>query len=167
MFGEIIDFQSCCEESKKIDYLYGIFEIDFIKNSVFLNGTVYIDPKTHDKQDGKENVFWHIITRKERGQREFDFLRACRIKWIKPMIVNCSDAKIKTFYYYEDNKKIRFYLWAYEYDFVVILQKLGNTSSYLVTSFYIDNQRKRDIFQKKFENYQNGADIRLKGCEWF
>lgn len=108
MFGEIIDFESCCEESKKINYLYGIFEIDFIKNSVFLNGTVYIDPKTHDKLDGKENVFWHIITRKERGQREFDSLRACRIKWIKPMIVNYSDAKIKTFYYYEDNKKLDF-----------------------------------------------------------
>lgn len=66
----------------------------------------------------------------------------------------------------EDDKKIRFYLWAYEHDFVVILQKLGNTSSYLVTSFYIDNQRKRDIFQRKFEDYQNGTDIRLRG-EWF
>ena len=71
------------------------------------------------------------------------------------------------FYYFEDNGKIRLYLWAYNYDFVVILQKLGNSSFYLVTSFYIDNQKKRDKFQKKFEDYINKVDRRLNGCEWF
>lgn len=167
MFSETIDFENCREECKKIDYLYEIFKRDFIYEKVYLNGTIYIDPKIHDKHDGKENIFWHIITRKERGQRQFDPFRAYRIKWIKPMIVNCFDAKIKNFYYYENSSKIRFYLWAYEHDFVVILQKLGNTSSYLVTSFFIDNQRKRDIFQRKFENYKNGIDNRLRGCEWF
>jgi hypothetical protein len=167
MFDEIIDFESCCNENKKIDYLYDIFKNDFIKNSVHLNNTIYIDPKTHDNQDNKENIFWHIITRKDRGRRIFDTQRACRIKWIKPIILNFSDDKIKLFYYYEDNRKIRLYLWAYEYDFVVILQKLGNISSYLVTSFYIDNQRKRDIFQKKFEDYNSKVDDRLYNCEWF
>jgi hypothetical protein len=167
MFDETIDFESCCDENQKIEYLYEIFKNDFINNSVYLNDTIYIDPKTHDKQDEKENIFWHIITRKDRGKRRFDTPRACRIRWIKPIILNFLDDKIKLFYYYEDNRKIRLYLWAFEYDFVVILQKLGNTSSYLVTSFYIDNQRKRDIFQKKFEDYNNKADVRLKDCEWF
>ena len=59
------------------------------------------------------------------------------------------------------------YLWAFENDFVVILQKLGNSSSYLVTSFYIDNQRKRDIFQKKHDDYNNKTDSKLSNCEWF
>jgi hypothetical protein len=61
----------------------------------------------------------------------------------------------------------KLYLWAYNHDFTVILQKLGNTSSYLVTSFYIDNQKKKDVFQKKFENYQNRKDMRVNNCEWF
>ena len=59
------------------------------------------------------------------------------------------------------------YLWAFENDFVVILQKLGNSSSYLVTSFYIDNQRKRDVFQTKHDDYNNKIDGRLNNCEWF
>jgi len=59
------------------------------------------------------------------------------------------------------------YLWGYNHDFVVILQKLGASSSYLVTSFYIDNQKKRDAFEKKFESYKNKTDGRLGDCEWF
>lgn len=166
MFSEIIDFTNCCTDDKKIDFLYAIFKDDFVDNDVHLNGTVYIDPKSHDKHEEKENIFWHIVTRKDRGRRNFDPPRACRIKWIKPIIVNHSHAKIKLFYYYEDTGKVRLYLWAFENDFVVILQKLGS-SSYLVTSFYIDYEQKREKFQKKYEDYNNKTDKRLNGCEWF
>lgn len=167
MFNEIIDFNSCCEDSEKINFLYEIFKSDFVDNSIYLNGTIYIDPKTHDKSDEKENIFWHIITRKDRGRRNFDAPRACRIKWIKPIIINYVSEKIKLFYYYEDTGKIRLYLWAYDNDFVVILQKLGSSSSYLVTSFYIDNRKKKEKFQKKYEDYTNKIDTRLNNCEWF
>jgi len=71
------------------------------------------------------------------------------------------------FYYFEDTGRIRLYLWAFEVDFVVIMQKLGNSSSYLVTSFYIDNQKKKDVFEKKFTDYIQKKDIRLNNCEWF
>ncbi|NVJ54093.1 MAG: hypothetical protein HWD90_10375 [Campylobacteraceae bacterium] len=167
MFSEIIDFSNCCEDNKKIDFLYNIFKIDFIDNNVYLNETIFIDPKTYDKNDGKEKIFWHVITKKDRGQRKFDSQRASRIKWIKTIILNYSNIKIKMFYYYEDTRKIRLYLWAYDNDFVVILQKLGNSSSYLVTSFYIDNQKKKDKFQNKYEDYINKVDSRLNNCEWF
>lgn len=167
MFSEIIDFGDCCEDTKKIDFLYEIFKNEFIDVDVHLNGTIYIDPKTHDKEDDKEKIFWHIITRKDRDVRNFDIPRACRIKWIKPIILNFLSENIKLFYYYEDNRKIRLYLWAFQNDFVVILQKLGNSSSYLVTSFYIDNQRKKDIFEKKYKDYNDKIDLRLNGCEWF
>lgn len=167
MFNEIINFNSCCEENDKIDFLYDIFKNDFIDNDVNLNGTIYIDPKSHDKQNGKENIFWHIVTRKDRGDRIFDIPRACRIKWIKQIILNYTSTKIKMFYFYENDRKIRLYLWAFECDFVVILQKLGHSSSYLVTSFYIDNERKKNIFQRKYNNYTNEVDDRLYDCEWF
>lgn len=167
MFSEIIDFGNCCEDNKKIDFLYEIFKSDFVDVDVHLNGIIYIDPKSHDKEDDKENIFWHIITRKDRGTRNFDEPRACRIKWIKPIIENFLSQNIKLFYYYEDNGKIRLYLWAFQNDFVVILQKLGNISSYLVTSFYIDNQKKRDIFEKKYNDYNDKINLRLNGCEWF
>lgn len=51
--------------------------------------------------------------------------------------------------------------------FVVILQKLGKSSTYLVTSFYIDQKYKRETYEKRFENYINKKDPNLQGVEWF
>jgi len=58
-------------------------------------------------------------------------------------------------------------LWLEEHDFVVILQKFGRSSSFLVTSFYIDFDGKRKDYEKRFEIYHNKKDERLNGCEWF
>ena len=50
----------------------------------------------------------------------------------------------------------------------MILQKIGReNSSYIVTSFYIDNEHKKDVFERKYQNYCNNIDDRLSGCEWF
>ena len=167
MFVDVIDFGSCCQTDEIIEFLYTIFKSDFIDTSCYMAQKIYIDPQSHKKKEGKEEIFWHIVTRKERGSRELDRHRASRIRWIKPIILNHNYDKIKMFYYFEDTGKIRLYLWAYEVDFVVILQKLGATSSYLVTSFYIDNQKKRDVFEKKFNDYKARRDLRLSSCEWF
>jgi len=167
MFSNIIDFKHFLNENEKIEFLYDIFKNDFVDNRCCLADKIYIDPKSHEKKNNKEEIFWHIITKKQRGRRVLDLARASRIKWIKPIIKNYSTLEIKRFYYFEDNNKIRLYLWAYKHDFVVILQKLGSSSSYLVTSFYIDNQKKRDKFHKKFEDYINKVDPKLKNCEWF
>jgi hypothetical protein len=167
MFGDMIDFESFCTEDKIVEFLYSIFKKDFINERCLLCNQIYIDPKSSEKREGKEEIFWHIVTRKHRSERRLDKPRASRIKWIKPIILNHNHEKIKMFYFFEDTGKIRLYLWGFEIDFVVILQKLGASSSYLVTSFYIDNQKKRDGFEKKFQNYGDGTDHRLRGCEWF
>ena len=170
MFSEIIDFSSCCKEEDRIEFLYSIFRNDFIINRCFLADKIYIDPKSHQKKDSKERVFWHIITKTnpKTKKREFDINRASRIHWIKKIILNCFDKEIKLFYHYESKQKvIRLYLWAYRQDFIVIIQKLGDTSSYLVTSFYIEKHYNRKIYQKRYETYLSKKDKMLEGCEWF
>lgn len=167
MFSQIIDLKKYCDEKEIIDFLYNVFKVDFIENKTYLANKIYIDPKPQEKKGDKEEIFWHIITRKNKGKRNIDHKRASRIKWIKPIISNHEIDKIKFFYCFEDNKKIRLYLWAHEVDFIVILQKLGNKSSYMVTSFYVDNLKKRKKLQKKFETYENKEDLRLDNCEWF
>jgi len=167
MLGEQIDFDSCCQENEIIDFLYKVFQDDFINSRCYLARKIYIDPKSDKLHNGKEEIFWHVITRKDRGKRKLDKHRASKLKWIKPIILSHAHEKIKMFYYFEDTGKIRLYLWAFEVDFVVIMQKLGTVSSYLVTSFYIDNQKKKDVFEKKFMNYVEKKDTRLNNCEWF
>ena len=169
MFREVIDFGSCCQADEIVDFLYAIFKNDFIDTSCHLANTIYIDPQSHKKKDGKEEIFWHITTRdnKKNKKREFDEQRACRIKWIKPIILNHNHDKIKMFYHLESLGKVRLYLWAFEVDFLVILQKLGSSSSYLVTSFYIDKNYNKNIYTKRYEAYINRKDIKLRDYEWF
>lgn len=169
MFGNVIELDGKSSD-KIIEQLYEIFRNDFVVNRTYLASQIYIDPLSHDTEVtiNKEKIFWHIISRQDRGRRRIDKPRASRLHWIKPIIVNHSNTKIKFFYYFEDNRKIRLYLWAYEENFAVILQKIGTSdSSYIVTSFYIDNENKINAFQKKYEGYVNNNDSRLVNCEWF
>jgi len=170
------------EADKIYEFLYEkYFYVDFVKNKTYLNKSIFINPESYKKDEGKELSFWHLTTRtttytkKEEKQyvtykeRLLDIDRADRLEWVKKIIENHCDPKVKSFYHKEskDKKPIRLYLWAYEEDFVVILQKLGRSSSFLVTSFYIDNNHKRLEYQKRYECYVNRKNAKLFGCEWF
>ncbi len=181
MFESIIGVEEI-EASKIFDYLYqAYFYVDFIENKTYLDGNIYIDPQIHQKEEGKELCFWHLTTRTQRYQvkegnrivtkkeRLLDIDRADRLEWVKQIIENQNEPAIKTFYKRESSGKrpIRLYLWAFNEDFVVILQKLGRSSSFLVTSFYITHEGKRHDYQKYYEYYRMKKDPDLRGCEWF
>ena len=169
------------DATKIIDTLYDIFHRDFIAEKTYLAQCIYIDPRPYRKDEGKEIDFWHLTTREEKEQvwennrrvwkvldRYPDFARASRLEWVKQILTNHEDECIKVFYHKETNRKrdIRLYLWAHDDDFVVILQKLGRSKSFLVTSFYIDHDRKRQDYTRRHEKYIDGLE-ELQGCEWF
>jgi len=180
MLPQIIALGSI-EAGQLFDYLYECFSRDFIRTSTYLNGTIWINPRSDRKEDGKESTFWHLTSREQerrvkRGnqwviekERLPDYRRMERIEWVRQIIVNHSNPAIKLFYHKETNKKqdIRLYLWAHAHDFVVILQKLGRSSSFLVTSFYIDHQGKRKDYERRHTAYLNKSLPELAGCEWF
>jgi hypothetical protein len=163
------------------DFLYPLFERDFVHGDTYIANAIYVDPKGQGVRDGKEEVFWHITTRGfknriKRGNqfvvikgRSFDPDRASRIEWIKPMLMNHTHSDIKLFYRKETAGKrpIRLYLWAHRRDFVIILQKLGKSSSFLVTCFYITETYKRLSYQKWHNEYTTGVHQDLVNCEWF
>ena len=180
MLSEPIDLGQI-NATEIIETLYDIFHRDFVANRTLLANTIYIDPRSHRKDDDKELDFWHLTTKEEKEKvwenrrpvykvigRYTDFDRASRLEWVKQILTNHTDDSVKAFYHRENNKKknIRLYLWAHEEDFVVILQKLGRSTSFLVTSFYITHTGKRGDYQQRYENYIN-TDDDLEGCEWF
>ncbi|EGA72390.1 putative RlfB protein, possibly associated with lytic replication [Vibrio sinaloensis DSM 21326] len=180
MLNEPIDLTRI-DATRIIDSLYDIFDRDFVSNPTYLANTIYVDPQSERKEQGKELSFWHLTTRKDstvewvngrkvvtEGERYPDFQRASRLEWIKQILTNHDDECIKMFFYKEKagKKPIRLYLWAEVYDFVVILQKLGNSSSFLVTSFYIDHDRKRRDFQKRYDAYIDNS-TGLANYRWF
>lgn len=181
MFSCIIGVEGI-EATEIFDYLYeSYFVEDFIEQKTYLNGNIYINPESYKKDENKELAFWHLTTREKQytkregkkfvtyKERLLDIDRADRLEWVKKIIENHTLPDIKCFYKKEttNKKPIRLYLWLHEKNFVVILQKLGKSSSFLVTSFYIDHEDKKVDYQDYYENYTNGLDIDLASCEWF
>lgn len=181
MFSTLIDIDGFDTETEVFDYLYLFFEQDFVNQRTLLAECIYLDPNGQGLRDGREEVFWHITTREKtkkvkRGNkfvnlisRPLDPDRASRIEWIRPMLMGHSHAEIKLFYRKETKgkKPIRLYLWAYNHDFVVIVQKLGASDAFLVTSFYITETYKRDSYRKWCADYHLKVNPELAGCEWF
>ena len=167
--------------SEIIDYLYKIFHRDFIAEKTYLANKMYINPRSHKKENGKELDFWHLITRKqtekvwEKGKlvlkclgRYPDYGRAARLEWIKQILTLHDQLPVRVFYHRENNPKrdVRLYMWAFNANFVFILQRLGRNDSFLVTSFYIDHEDKKKQYSARYANYIKG-DSNLTGCEWF
>lgn len=153
-----------------IDTLYDIFCRDFVHSRTLLAQKIYIDPRSHRKDEGKELDFWHLTTREEKQQvwvnnrpqwqstgRYPDLKRGARLEWVKQILINHNHPDVTMFYHEESNakKNIRLYLWAHNHDFVVILQKLGKSSSFLVTSFHIEHTGKRQDYEKRYQFFRS------------
>ncbi len=93
MLSALLDLEAVTA-TNLMDYLYGFFHRDFVANDTYLNSSVYINPQSQRKEDGKEQAFWHLTSKNEKyqkkvGRRYFfvkervpDFRRSERIEWV-------------------------------------------------------------------------------------
>ncbi len=149
-----------------VELAYQQFKQDFINTPLYLANRFYTDPlQPSGCPNQKEQVFWHLITRRNKeNKRVFDLERARRIGWIKQIILDYAKPHVKLFYYLD--KKIRLYLWLYDFDFVVILQKAHKGEAiFLVTGFYIDKNDNKKTYEDRYKAYND--DPKLKNCAWF
>jgi hypothetical protein len=151
------------------EILYEIFCRDIRDIDLHYNGNhVWI---FKELEDGKEKIFWHLTTRKTKPDRvprrkkrfytadqkdtmeieRLPDLRRCeRLPWVKPLIEHPSDPEVLAWDYEEGDRTIRTYVWVKEYDFVVIMKSYSNGKRRLITSFYVDEQYKRNDFERKY-----------------
>jgi len=173
MTSLIVQYDHSKTVRENYERLYEYFKDDFITNETHLNSQYKIDIDTLSTRNRKPKIFWHVISREEevrvrRGRtwqtkkiRKFDKNRAKRIRWIKHLILNFDDTanNIFAFFYTEttgaNRGKLRFYIWAKDHDYVVILEKLNASSSFLVTAFFIDEHHKKSVYQTRYENSGN------------
>lgn len=160
-----------CEISENdediIKALHDKFCEDFIGGSVMLDDKrVKVKPyvyngahKDHlpEWYNGLTEKFVHIITRekKETKQksskkiREFRSERALRIHWIKPIIENCNDKRIRRFKCLESAGNEREYFWFLKGYMVVV--EFINPDIALITGFCID-QDNHAYYMRKYQN---------------
>lgn len=161
------DFFNCdpwC--SNTYDRLYRYF-CTFIRDAdlKYKKHNVWISKKM---EDGKEERFWHLtdkemkrktVPRRMRkfnnnssSEREPDLERCKRITWINPLVTNSKHEGVLAWDYEEGNGDIKTYIWLKDYDYIIIMKKMGNKSRMLITAFYILYDSKRKEFERKYKN---------------
>lgn len=138
--------------------MYGHYLNDIVKNPLVINGITLAfntNASRHPICKGKHQCFEHIITResKHSGKRNFDRERANKIHWIKPILENVNDPRIKYFEAINDDNENQQFYWYEEMNFVVILREL-NPNLLLITSFSVDKEE-RYGFKKQYEAYRD------------
>ena len=142
---------------QQINLLFAAFKRDFIDQSISINGLKVKVILKNSKVDGYEQfpeTFVHLVTRKSRSNiRVFDRHRANKIHWVKCILENRNEDEIIFFEYPAEDGSIRDYYWFKDGDFLVIMEKI--TPDYLIiTSFYIDDRRNKEYFEKKLKSYE-------------
>lgn len=139
-----------------LEKLYEVFRDDFKTRQLrHESKRVFYDGRILPSSRGKEEGFWHLITREDLSTkvRLPDFDRAARLPWARPIIESNQRPEIIVFDYAEGPRKkgIRRYLWLKDWNYLVIMQHRGNVF-YLNTAMYIDFEGKRRDLKRKYEN---------------
>jgi hypothetical protein len=131
------------------EMLHSVFTQDFKLHTTKHDGlSVVYDGRILPDGQGKEEGFWHVISKEDRhGDRLIDPRRAERLPWARPMMESEPRIELKVFDYDHGMraKGIRRYIWVEKHDYVVVLQKRGRIY-YWVTAYYVDSEgRRRDL----------------------
>ena len=144
--------------NEQLNEMYTIFLNDIVRTPILIKGIQLISNRNKSKHPickGKSQGFEHIITResKHNKRRNFDNERANKIHWIKPIIENVSDVRIKYFEEVNDKGFNQLFYWYEEKNFIVIVREI-NPKLMLITSFSVDTQNKNK-YKNAFKKYQN------------
>lgn len=136
-----------------VNELYEIFLSSFIEDNCYFHGKLIWPNK--NKIDGeREEGFWHLITREDYNRRERypDYRRAERLGWVRPLIENSEDQRVKTFDWLHNGKTRRTHIWLEECDFIIILEEFRKGGAmHLITAYHLDDDYQRNKFLKRYE----------------
>lgn len=138
--------------------MYGIFLNDIVRNPILIKDKTLCFDRSKSRHPVCRNKyvgFEHIITRdsKYKGKRDFDRERANKIHWVKPIIENVNDPRIK---YFERTNNDGFNQQFYFYErksFLIIVREI-NPDLFLITSFSVDETEKPK-YKNWYAEYKN------------
>lgn len=139
--------------------LYDVFKNDFINNTPSCRGKNVI-LFSNGMSLGKDNNFWHIITKKEyRNTTDLNkrppYIRRCeRIRWPRAIIENVPNQHIYVWNELDSNSvNVREHLWLRNFDYIVVL--VDKKSYYFfLTAYYVDSEHARQNLQRRYDRYK-------------
>lgn len=138
--------------------MYGHYLNDIVRNPICIGEKELkfnSNASKHPICRGKHVCFEHIITRESKytDKRIFDYERANKVHWIKPIIENVSDFRIKYFEAVNSEGFNQQFYWYEAKMFIIIIREI-NPDILLITSFSVDKINKTE-YKTMYENYQN------------
>jgi hypothetical protein len=139
---DIEDLSIDAPTSEQLFKMYGIFLNDFVNNKMTVFGktlTVNQSKSTHRDFKNKAETFVHVITRESKysQKRQYDRNRANRIHWIRPILENANDPRIKCFQRLNEDNENQHYFYYEDEAYIVILREV-NPDLIVVTAFCVD-----------------------------
>lgn len=140
------------------DQLFAIFKTDFIDNPLLVRGQCVKIISHHSNMPGFRQypeTFVHVITRKSKlsGKRSFDRERANRIHWIKNILLQSTDPRIKFFKFKDEQNILKDHYWFEDLDFMIVLKPVS-PETMLISAFCVDNDDRR-IFRGRYKDYRS------------
>lgn len=142
----------------QMEKLYEVFLNDIVENPINIDEIIvgFDDRKSkHHLFKNKPVGFEHVCTRESKisGRRNFDPDRANKIHWIKKILENRSNSKVKYFERIHTNGKNQRYYWFKEKSFVIIIREITKDLM-LVTAFCIDSIEE-DRYKRFYDDYNS------------
>ena len=139
---DIEDLSIDAPTSEQLFTMYGIFLKDFVNNKITVLGrelSINTSKSSHRDFKNKAETFVHVITRKSdySNKRHYDRNRANRIHWIRPILENANDPRIKCFQRLNGDNENQHYFYYDDEAFMVILREV-NPDLAIVTAFCVD-----------------------------
>jgi len=136
--------------------MHEIYRDDFFHDYVAVDGKEITVKHQKSWVKGFEDLpetFVHLITREpSKGKpRIFDKFRANRLHWVKQILIQKDNPKIK-YFEKKDMGYMKKHYWFEEKDFVVILKPVTEKLM-IVTAFYVEDLKKKD-FEWNYKTYR-------------
>ena len=139
--------------------LYGVFYRYFVARGLpTVDGDLVIYNTTPNPNYDDERFvygFTHLVTKdadSEGGVRSIDYFRAERLPWVRAIIDNYEQEEVRAFWARGVDGKVKLYLWLFDYDFVVIMERIGDGSRNMMLTAYRVYSNRRRHFQRLYEH---------------
>jgi hypothetical protein len=144
------------DEDLKIE-LFEIFKKDFIDNPFKIDNSkvkIILEKSRIPGFRQYPETFVHIITRLSpmRGKRNFEPERANRIHWIKPILLQKDNSKIKFFEFADDDGILKYHYWFKEMNFMIVLKPIS-PDVLIITAFCVDKMD-RNKYNNRYFKYR-------------
>lgn len=156
--GDILD------QSVFSEILFPVFRRDFLDTKPYFKAL----PVVFDNRcigSSMPEGFWHVVTRKDKGERLLDPKRAKRLPWLKPLIQQAFHPSLWTWWEVELSNSVghpvkKWHIWYETGNYLVILKEKPG-KYFLATAFSVTGQRNHQYYADKYKVFKTKKGNRV------